>query len=208
MASLTPAYASKMEADRFEFGASALGAVAVVGGPDSGPFAFGVVAPGVQGTWLTVSSIWDTFAEAPANPDPNHAVAAARVPVTFTPTPVVGAGPAFDAIDRLLVAAGDTIADSMGLDISSRRFFGAVTDNNTTDTALQQATDSGLLFGFITGVILFLGFASRAPAANIRELLPNGFIPVSVPEPSTFALLGTGILAMIGSRWRHRSKAS
>lgn len=138
------ALAGKQEARDFWTGSSVLGAAGVIT-PEPITTAAGAGALIGQGVGFIGMGIWDAFAAAPANPDPNHGLVASVAPVTFTP--VTGSGQAFDDINASIILAGEIIDDSRLLGISLERFFGAVNDGNLANAAFQQSAASQYLFG-------------------------------------------------------------
>ncbi len=136
-----PAHATKEHGRDVATGISVLGGVGIVF-----PLTFvaGASAGVAQGVGLVGMGVWDAYFAAPLRIDPNHGLLATATPAVFTPFPE--SGPVFDAANLSLVEAGNVIDATRLLDISLRRYYGALSDGNTANAAFQRRAASMFLF--------------------------------------------------------------
>lgn len=159
-----PASAGKEEARDVGTGLSLLAGTAALA-PTGVTQAVGIGGLVGQGIGFIGMGLWDFFAAAPANPDPNHAVAATVTPVVLTP--VAGSGVVFANTNASLSLAGQLIDDSRLLDASLRRYFGAINDGNLANAALQRTLASAFLFELESDLLAYR-FALTALSFSIQ----------------------------------------
>lgn len=141
--SATTSFADKQDARDIATGASVLGAAGVLT-PEPLTTAAGTGALIGQGVGFIGMGLWDLFAAAPANPDPNHGEVAFVTPVTFAP--VAGAGIVSDPVNASMFSAASIIDNSRLLNLSLQRYYGAIDDGNTVNQQLQLLAASNALF--------------------------------------------------------------
>jgi len=153
-------FAGKQEARDVGTGLSVISAAGVVI-PEPLTTAAGVGGLVGEGTGFVVMGIWDLFAAAPANPDPDHGTLASVTAVTFTP--VVGSGQVFDNVNTSLLFAGYIIDNSRLLNMSLERYYGALNDGNPENTELQLLAASQAFFGLDDAI---MGYRSSLTAIS------------------------------------------
>ena len=100
-----------------------------------------------QGVGFIGMGLWDFFAAAPANPDPNHGVVANEellfVQVAFVR--LEGVGPVYDEVNASMSSAASMIDSSRFALTSLQRYYGAIADSNAANAELQrQAANAAL----------------------------------------------------------------
>ena len=98
-----------------------------------------------EGVGFLGMGIWNIFASAPANPDADHGQIASVTPVQFTAVSGSGSGSLVDAVNASMTSAAVMVDDSRLLDLSLRRYYGAVDDGNATNKQLQLLESSRAL---------------------------------------------------------------
>jgi len=107
-----------------------------------------------QGIGLIGLGLWDFFASAPMNPDPNHGVLASVTPVIFAPVNGIDE-PVLSAVNSTLAIGGRVIDDSRLVDISLRRYFGGIADGDNIHAELQRVAASRFLFQLVADKLSF-----------------------------------------------------
>jgi hypothetical protein len=118
-------------------GVSVIGAIPALAG---NPVAVGAEIG--QGITFIVIGIFELFPTAPANPDAKFTTPAAVVPVHFSLSDTTLFKPNKDALpnglNESLVAAGKLVDDSRLLNLSLRKYYGALNANDTQSAQLQK----------------------------------------------------------------------
>lgn len=141
--SATTVFAGKQEARDVGQGISVLAAAGAVT-PEPLTTAAGIGGLIGEGAGFLGMGIWNIFASAPVDPDPDHGRIASVTPVTFTPAS--GSGELVEAVNASITSAAVMVDDSRMLDISLRRYYGAVDDGNAINTRLQLLESSRALY--------------------------------------------------------------
>lgn len=115
-----------------------------------------------QATWFRLSGILDSIPDVRNRPDPNHNLPPPQPNIQFRP--VNGSGPVIDIMNHSLDVAGDVMSDSIGLEVSLQRYYGAVADNDTADIALQRFSASKFLTSLENSL---LAYSSAMQAMSI-----------------------------------------
>lgn len=142
----SPSLADKQDARDVGCGISVIGAAGVIT-PEPLTTAAGAGAMLGQGVGFIGMGIWDFFAAAPANPDPNHGVVANEellfVQVAFVR--LEGVGPVYDEVNASMSSAASMIDSSRFALTSLQRYYGAIADSNAANAELQrQAANAAL----------------------------------------------------------------
>ena len=143
--SSTTVFAGKQEARDVGQGLSVIAAAGVIT-PEPGTTVAGIAGLIGEGVGFLGMGIWNIFASAPANPDADHGQIASVTPVQFTAVSGSGSGSLVDAVNASMTSAAVMVDDSRLLDLSLRRYYGAVDDGNATNKQLQLLESSRALY--------------------------------------------------------------
>lgn len=182
--SATPVFAGKQEARDVGQGLSVIAAAGVVT-PEPTTSALGIGGLIGEGVGFLGMGLWNAFASAPANPDANHGQIASVAPVTFTA--VSGTGSAVDSVNDSMVSAATMVDESRLLELSLRRYYGAVSDENAANTQLQLRQSSKALSSLEVSIDAYRSDL-RAISDNVQG---TEFALLSATESEALALRDT-----------------
>jgi len=154
----------------------------------------------------------------------SHGTASTEVQLSVDGTPLSTsesvlynvANPVVDYFSRTfsynLVAGGSTNSSTIGTDTTSRTSFYYANGSSITDSGILGAlTGTGTVQLPVTSVTQTVlkntggnTTASQVTYADLQSIVTYDFNPAPAPEPSTFAMIGTG-LAGLGMVFRRRS---